>query len=101
NKALLLLVCMLRVIRVEGPRSSNTAGPADWVDQSLSSNPTAVSAAQKHLRDAGPTGLVMLQERFAAQSAAHRQGAPSDERWKRIAATLDTVGGQYDNYASG
>ena len=43
----------------------------------------------------------MLQQRFAKEISAHRNGALSDERWKRIGAALDRVGAQYDNDASG
>jgi len=100
-KTIILLSCILLVIALEGARSSKAAGLVDWVEQSVSSDATAATAAQEYLRDAGHVGLVMLQERFAPQIVAHRHGAPSDEHWKRIAAALDKVGGQYDNYASG
>jgi len=100
-KTIILLSCILLAITLEGARPSKAAGPVDWVEQTVSPDTTAATAAQKHLRDAGPTGLVMLQERFAPQIAAHRRGAPSDEQWKKIAVALDKVGGQYDNYASG
>ncbi len=100
-KTLILLSCILLVITLEGARFSKATGTVDWVEQSVSPDTTAATAAQKYLRDAGPTGLGVLQERFALQIAAHRRGAPSDEHWKRIAAALDRVGGQYDNYASG
>lgn len=100
-KTIILLSCILLVVTLEVVRSSKAAGSVDWVEQSVSSDATAATTAQKYLRDAGPTGLVMLQERFAPQIAAHQHGAPPDEHWNRIAAALDKVGGQYDNYASG
>ncbi|HEY6304878.1 MAG TPA: hypothetical protein VI488_00290 [Candidatus Angelobacter sp.] len=81
--------------------SSDVPGPVDWVEQAVSPDVTAAAAAQAHLRNAGPSGLVMLLERYAPQIAAHRSGAPSNEQWKRIASAFDKVGAQRDNYASG
>jgi hypothetical protein len=74
---------------------------ANWAEQAISPNQSVAQQAQDHLREAGPRGLQMLEQRFANEIAAHRKGAASDERWKRIGAALDRVGGQYDNYASG
>src|SRR5438552_2260494 len=73
----------------------------DWVEQAISSNQSVAQKAQDQLREAGSGGLQMLDSHFANEIAAHRSGAPADEQWKRIAAALDKVGGQYDNYASG
>jgi len=76
-------------------------GPVDWVEQSVSQDAASAAVARTYLRDAGPSGLLMLQQRYAREIAAHQSGAPPDEQWKRIAAALDKVGGQHDNYASG
>jgi hypothetical protein len=86
---------------LDGASSSQSDGPRDWVEQSVSQDAASAAVAQTHLRDAGPSGLLMLQQRYARQIAAHQSGAPPDEQWKRIAAALDKVGGQHDDYASG
>lgn len=103
-KKLMLLGCVLPIVlpiaALEIPFFFQQAGPVDRVQQSTSQDTTVAAAAQKHLREAGPSGLRMLLERYASQIAAHRGGAPSDEQWKRIASALDKVGGQHDNYAS-
>jgi len=57
--------------------------------------------AQDRLRGTGRQGLEVLEQRFAKEISAHRNGAPLDDRWKRIGAALDRVGAQYDNHASG
>src|SRR5438105_1677090 len=75
--------------------------PGDWTGQTISRDRATAQSAQAQLRDAGPLGLRWLEERFASEIAARRRGAPGDEHWKRIAAALDHVGAQYDNYASG
>src|ERR1700694_2000258 len=74
---------------------------ANWPEQAISPNQSVAQQAQDRLREAGPRGLQMLEQRFTNEIAAHRKGAASDERWKRIGLALDRVGGQYDNYASG
>src|SRR5215467_1687103 len=99
-KQLILLGCVLPILGLESGFFSKDSRPMDWVQQSISPDASVAAAAQKHLRDAGPSGLGMLLERYAPQIAAHKAGAPSDEQWKRIASALDKVGGQYDNYAS-
>jgi len=99
-KNLILLGCVLPIVGLGAAFSPKDSGPTDWVQQSISADASSAAAAQKHLRDAGPSGLRMLLERYAPQIAAHQGGAPSDEQWKRIAFALDKVGGQYDNYAS-
>ena len=99
-KNLILLGCVLPIVGLGAAFSSKDSGHVDWVQQSISADASAAAAAHKHLRDAGPSGLRMLLERYAPQIAAHRAGAPPDEQWKRIASALDKVGGQYDNYAS-
>ena len=75
--------------------------PAEWVEQAVSADAEVAQKAQDHLRQAGPHGLELLEQRFATEIAAHRGGAPSNASWKRIAEALDRVGGQYDDYASG
>jgi hypothetical protein len=99
-KNLILLGCVLPIMGLGGAFFSKDSGTIDWVQQSISADASAAAAGQKHLRDAGPSGLRMLLDRYAPQIAAHRAGAPPDEQWKRIASALDKVGGQYDNYAS-
>jgi hypothetical protein len=103
-KKLILLGCvlpiMLPIAGLEFPLFFQQTGSVDWVQQSISPDAAAAAAAQKHLRDGGPSGLQMLLERYASQITAHRSGSSSDEQWKRIAVALDKVGGQYDNYAS-
>ncbi len=92
---------ILLILALVGASSSQSNGPVDWVEQSVSQDAASAAVAQTHLRDAGPSGLWILQQRYARQIAAHQSGAPSDEQWKRIAAALDKVGGQHDNYTSG
>ncbi|CAN5389522.1 hypothetical protein BH09VER1_BH09VER1_07860 [soil metagenome] len=69
--------------------------------QAVSSDPALARSAQDQLRAAGPAGLEALTAQFAPQIATHRQGAPSDDPWKKIAAALNHVSAQYDDYASG
>ena len=84
-KTIILLSCILLVITLEGARSSKAAGPVDWVEQTVSPDTTAATAAQKYLRDAGPTGLVMLQERLRLRSrlidAERHQTNTGRESW--------------------
>jgi hypothetical protein len=74
---------------------------ADWAEEAISPDQTIAQKAQDRLRKTGQRGLEALQRRFAKEISAHRNGALSDERWKRIGAALDRVGAQYDNDASG
>jgi hypothetical protein len=99
-KKLILLGCVLPFVGLASGFFSKASGPMDWVQQSVAQDSTVAAAAQEHLREAGPSGLRMLLERYAPQIASHRVGAPSDAQWNRIASALDKVGGQYDNYAS-
>jgi hypothetical protein len=99
-KQLILLGCVLPILGLETALLSKDPGPVDWLQQSVSSDAPLAARAQEHLRDAGPSGLRLLLERYAPQIAAHQAGAPPDEQWKRIASALDKVGGQYDDYAS-
>jgi len=73
----------------------------DKAEQAVSANQRVAEEAQASLREAGPKGLDALEQRFAKEIELHRAGAPSNERWNRIALALNRVGGQYDNYASG
>lgn len=76
------------------------AVPADLAEQAISTDQNAARQAQDQLRESGPQSLELLEKRFAKEISAHRRGK-KDERWTRISAALDRVGGQYDNYASG
>ena len=69
--------------------------------RAVSSDPAAALAAQDQLRAAGPAGLEALAAQFSTQIAARRQGAPADSSWPQIAAALNHVSAQYDDYASG
>lgn len=73
----------------------------DLLEQAISPDQSIAVKAQDQLRLNGPKGLELLQQRFASEIAQHRNGAPSDARWKRIGAALDRVSGQYDDYSSG
>ncbi len=96
------LACSVLVVIFNIAASARTADhPADWVEQAVSADQSVAQKAQDQLRQMGPQGLELLEQRFANEISAHRSGMPSDERWKRIAAALDRVGGQYDDYASG
>jgi len=72
---------------------------ADWAEEAISPDQTVAQKAQDRLRRTGPQGLEALQQRFAEEISAHRNGAPSGERWKRIGAALDWVGAQYYRWA--
>ena len=74
---------------------------ADWVEKAIVSDQHDAQDAQDRLREAGPQGLQLLEQRFAKEIAAHRSGAATNAPWRSIGAALDRVGGQYDNYASG
>jgi len=101
-KTFSFLACSVLVAMFSGIAAIQAENqPAEWVEQAVSADAGVAQKAQNHLRQAGPHGLELLEQRFATEIAAHRGGAPSDASWKRIAAALDRVGGQYDNYASG
>lgn len=101
-KTLSTLTCSVLVAIFSGIAAIQAENqPAAWVEQAVSPDAAVAQKAQDHLRQAGPHGLELLEQRFAKEIAAHRGGAPSDASWKRIAAALDRVSGQYDNYASG
>jgi hypothetical protein len=74
----------------------------DWAQQAVSSEKLTALTAQDNLRSAGPDGLAALQQRYATEIQAHRANpAANDDQWLRIAAALNHVSGQYDDYASG
>ena len=96
------LACSVLIVIFNIAASARTADhPADWVEEAVSADQSVAQKAQDQLRQIGPQGLELLEQRFANEISAHQSGMPSDERWKRIAAALDRVGGQYDDYASG
>jgi len=98
------LACSVLIVIFNIAASAQTADhPADWVEQSISADRSVAQKAQGQLRQIGPQGLELLEQRFAREIFAHGHGidVPGDERWKRIAAALDRVSGQYDDYASG
>ena len=97
----LSLIASSLVLAVLGLDAQKTNNVSDWAEQAISTDSSVAQKAQEHLRAAGPPGLQLLEQSFAREISAHRKGAVSDARWKRIAAALDRVGGQYDNYASG
>lgn len=99
-KTLSLIACSL-FLAVSGLGAPKTTDLADWANQAISPDQGLAQQAQDALRAAGPQGLQALEQRFAREISMHRSGAPVDARWKRIAAALDHVGGQYDNYSSG
>jgi hypothetical protein len=97
-----ILACSVLVAIFSGVAAIQAENqPATWVEQAVSADAVVAKKAQDQLRQLGPHGLELLEQRFAKEIAAHRGGASSDTSWKRIALALDRVGGQYDNYASG
>ena len=101
-KTLSFLACSVLVAMFSGIAAIQAENqPAEWVEQAVSVDAEVAQKAQDHLRQAGPHGLELLEQRFATEIAAHRGGAPSNASWKRIAEALDRVSGQYDDYASG
>lgn len=99
-KTISLFACLL-LLAVSGLGIPKTGTLADLANQAISSDEKVAQQAQDALRAAGPHGLKALQQRFATEISAHRKRGPSDLRWKRIAAALDHVSGQYDDYSSG
>lgn len=99
-KTIPLFACVL-FLAVSGLGIPKTGTLADLANQAISTDENVAQQAQDALRAAGPQGLQALQQRFAKEISAHRNGAPADARWKRIAAALDRVSGQYDDYSSG
>jgi hypothetical protein len=73
----------------------------DWARQAISGDQTIALSAQNNLREAGPKGLQALEQCYGAEIQSHQQRAPDDAQWARIAAALNRVGAQYDDYASG
>ena len=100
-KTLTLIACSSLVALFSGLGSAQTNDLAGWAEQAVSPDQSVALKAQDQLRAAGPSGLQALEQRFAKEILAHRAGAVTDARWKRIGAALDHVGGQYDNYSSG
>lgn len=95
-----LCACVL-FLAVSGLGIPKTGTLADLANQAISTDESVAQRAQDALRSAGPQGLKALQQRFAAEIAAHRKDSPASPQWKRIAAALDHVSGQYDDYSSG
>ncbi len=91
-----LIVAVLSVLSLRGGSVS-----PNLVEKAISTDQNAARQAQDQLRESGPQGLARLEKRFAKEISAHRTGSSSNDRWTRISAALDRVGGQYDNYASG
>ena len=100
-KTLLFVACSLIAAVVSVLSLRGGAVPANLVEQATSTNQNAARRAHDQLRESGPQGLVLLEKRFAKEISARRRGSSSNDRWTRISAALDRVGGQYDNYASG
>ncbi len=98
-KTFLVFACLAAATIIGGPLASNTK--TDWPAQAISTDEKQAQEAWQHLRQSGPEGLEELQDRYTKDVAAHRSGSAADPRWKRIAAALDHVGAQYDNYAAG
>src|SRR5260370_34900650 len=97
-----VLACSVLIVIFNIAASARTADhPADWVEQAVSADQRVAQKAQGQLRQIGPQGLELLEQRFADEISAHRSGMPSNERWKRIATALDREGGQYGDCASG
>jgi hypothetical protein len=99
-KTISLFACVL-LLAVSGLGIPKTGTLADLASQAISTDENVAQQAQDALRAAGPQGLTALQQRFAAEISAHRKGAPPTPQWKQIAAALDRVSGQYDDYSSG
>ncbi len=97
----LLTSCLLAAIFGAIVFTRTIHASEDWTEQAVSTNPAVAQKAQDYLREKGPEGLQEFEQRFTKETARHRAGAASDEKWKRIGAALDRIGGQYDNYASG
>src|SRR5215831_2157714 len=100
-KTLSLFASSVLVAMIGGAALHPDADLNDKAEQAVSANQRVAEEAQASLREAGPRGLDALEQRFAKEIELHRAGAPSNERWNRIALALNRVGGQYDNYASG
>jgi hypothetical protein len=100
-KILLSVACSLIAVVLGVLSLGGAAVPTNLVEQAISTDQNAARHAQAQLRDSGPQGLALLEKRFAKEISAHRTGSSSNDRWTRISAALDRVGGQYDNYASG
>jgi hypothetical protein len=100
-KTLSLLASSVLVAIIGGAALHSDANLNDKAEQAVSANQSVAQEAQASLRAAGPAGLQALEQRFSKEIQLHRSGAPSSERWNRIALALNRVGGQYDNYASG
>ena len=100
-KTLLFVACSLIAAVVSVLSLRGGAVPANLVEQAISTDQNAARQAQNQLRESGPQGLALLETHFAKEISAHRRESSSNDRWTRISAALDRVGGQYDNYASG
>jgi len=100
-KTLLSVACFLTAAVLGILPLGGSTVTTNLVEQAISTDQNAARQAQGQLRDSGPQGLALLEKRFAKEINAHRRGSSSNDRWTRISAALDRVGGQYDNYASG
>ena len=86
---------------VLGATVSLRAAEDEWVRQAVSPDSSTALAAQDNLREMGPEGLQVLMKSYAREIATHGSGSVEDDSWKRIAAALNRVGGQYDEDVSG
>jgi hypothetical protein len=80
--------------------SAGGRGVNEMAVEAASDNPATATAAIRELRAMGPTGLDALFGRYAAEIQKFSQTGDGDDDWKRIAAAIDTVGMQKDNYAA-
>src|SRR5579883_1808013 len=102
----LTAVCILAavfaaVVSTKTTHAASEASSADLAEQAISADKDVARNAQDALRAQGPQGLQVLQARYEREIYQHRLSGPNDERWMRIAAALDHVSGQYDDYATG
>ncbi len=67
----------------------------------ISPDSTISAAAIEQLRTAGPAGLAALRKTYAAEIAEFGSTGRATPRWNSIAAALDAVAMQKDDYAGG
>jgi len=74
--------------------------PDELTITAVSWDKDTASASIAELRAMGPVGLDALFAKYAADIERFKKTGDTDENWKRIAAALDTVGMQKDEYTA-
>ena len=91
SAALLIFSCAI---------AASGSSPDQLALEAVSNDNAAAQAAIRQLRSMGQPGLDTLIAKYKADIERYARTGESDDKWKRIAAAIDTVAMQRDAYAS-